>query len=115
MQRNGEIMVTPVGDKLNSECLRLKKSMSEQQLTALFTKLKDDAGLREKLQGAADLDASLAIAKEAGFDVSKQEWLSYQASQTSELSDAELEGMAGGITGIKSCNWYTGLGQCVCA
>jgi hypothetical protein len=70
--------------------------MSEQQLTALLAKLKDDAGLRERLQGTADLDAALALVKEAGFDVSKAEWLRYQASQTSELSDAELESVAGG-------------------
>jgi predicted ribosomally synthesized peptide with nif11-like leader len=70
--------------------------MSEEQLTALLAKLKDDAGLQEKLKGAADLDAVLAIAKEAGFDISKAAWLRYQANQTLELSDEELEGVAGG-------------------
>jgi len=70
--------------------------MSEEQLAALLAKLKDDAGLQEKLKGAADLDAALAIAKEAGFDVSKADWLRYQANQTLELSDEELEGVAGG-------------------
>jgi len=69
--------------------------MSEQQLQALLAKIKDDAGLREKLQGAPDLDAALALVMEAGFDVSKQEWLRNQATQTLELSDAELEGVAG--------------------
>ena len=70
--------------------------MSEDQLLALLAKVKDDAGLQEKLKGAADLDAFLAIAKEAGFDVSKADWLKYQAQQTLELSNEELEGMAGG-------------------
>jgi predicted ribosomally synthesized peptide with nif11-like leader len=74
--------------------------MSEQQLTALLAKIKDDAGLREKLQGAPDLDAALALVKEAGFDVSKAEWLKAQASQTLELSDEELEGVAGGFGAI---------------
>ena len=87
-------MVTLAGEAVESNFIL--KSMSEEQLTALLAKIKDDAGLREKLQGAADLDAALALAKEAGFDVSKPEWLRYQASQTSELSDAELEGVAGG-------------------
>jgi predicted ribosomally synthesized peptide with nif11-like leader len=73
--------------------------MSEQQLTALLAKLKDDAGLREKLQGAADLDAALALVKDAGFDVSKAEWLKAQASKILELSDEELENVAGGISG----------------
>ena len=71
--------------------------MSEEQLSALLAKLKQDAGLQEKLKGAADLDAAVALAKEAGFDVSKADWLKYQAKQTLELSDEELEGVAGGL------------------
>ena len=70
--------------------------MPEEQLAALLAKLKEDAGLVEKLKGAADLDAFLAIAKEAGFDVSKADWLKYQEKQTLELDEEELEGMAGG-------------------
>ncbi len=71
-------------------------AMSEEQLTALLAKLKDDAGLREKLKGAADLDAAVAMAQEAGFAVSKADWLKYQAKETLELSDEELEGVTGG-------------------
>ena len=71
--------------------------MSEEQLSALLAKLKQDAGLQEKLKGAADLDAAVALAKEAGFDVSKADWLKYQAKQTLELSDEELEGVTGGV------------------
>jgi len=71
--------------------------MSEEQLTALLAKLKEDAGLQEKLKAAADLDAAVAVAKEAGFDVSKAAWLKYQAKQTLELSDEELEDVAGGF------------------
>jgi predicted ribosomally synthesized peptide with nif11-like leader len=70
--------------------------MSEEQLSALLAKLKDDAGLQEKLKGAADLDAFVALAKEAGFDISKADWLRYQANQTLELSDEDLEKVAGG-------------------
>jgi len=72
--------------------------MSEEQLAALLAKLKDDEGLQDKLKGAADLDAVLAIAKEVGFDISKAAWLRYQANQTLELSDEELEGIAGGTS-----------------
>ena len=75
---------------------RTAQAMSEEQLSALLAKLKDDAGLQEKLKGAADLDAVLVIAKDAGFDVSKAAWLRYQAKQTLELSDDEVEGVAGG-------------------
>jgi len=70
--------------------------MSEEQLSALLAKLKEDAGLQEKLKGAADLDAAVALAKEAGFDVNKADWLQYQANKALELSDEELEGVAGG-------------------
>ena len=49
--------------------------MSEEQLSALLAKLKEDAGLQEKLKGAGDLDAAVALAREAGFDVSKADWL----------------------------------------
>jgi predicted ribosomally synthesized peptide with nif11-like leader len=70
--------------------------VSEEQLSALLAKLKEDAGLLEKLKGAADLDIAVAMANEAGFDVSKGDWLRYQAKQTLELSDGELERVAGG-------------------
>jgi predicted ribosomally synthesized peptide with nif11-like leader len=49
--------------------------MSEEQLSALLATLNEDPGLQEKLKGATDLDAALAIAREAGFDVSKNDWL----------------------------------------
>ena len=75
--------------------------MSEEQLTALLAKLKEDVGLKEKLKGAADFDAVVVLAKEAGFDVSKADWLKYQAKQTLELSDEELEDVAGGAGCLK--------------
>jgi predicted ribosomally synthesized peptide with nif11-like leader len=68
--------------------------MSEEQLSALLAKLKEDTSLQEKLKGAADLDAVVAMAQEAGLDVSKADWLRYQAKQTLELSDEELESVA---------------------
>jgi predicted ribosomally synthesized peptide with nif11-like leader len=74
--------------------------MSEEQLLALLAKLKDDAGLQEKLKGAADLDAFVALTQEAGFDVSKADWLKHQAKQTLEMGDEELEKVAGGDPGI---------------
>ena len=73
--------------------------MSEEQLSALLAKLKADTGLQKKLKGAPDLDAAVVLAKEAGFDVSKADWLKYQAKQILELSDEELESVAGGTDG----------------
>ncbi len=75
-------------------------AMSGEQLAALLAKLEDDTGLQEKFEGVADLDAALAIAKDAGFDVSKPDWHRYQRellSEDTELSVEELAGVAGGI------------------
>ncbi len=72
--------------------------MSAEQLSAFFEAVKADAGLQEKLKAAGDLDAAVAIAEEAGFGVSKTDWLKAQASQILEMSDEELAGMAGGKT-----------------
>jgi hypothetical protein len=40
---------------------------------ALLAGLNEDSGLQEKRKGAASLDAAVPIAKEAGFDVSKED------------------------------------------
>jgi predicted ribosomally synthesized peptide with nif11-like leader len=82
-----------------------RKAMSEEQLTALLAKLKDDAGLQEKFKVAADLDAALAIAKDAGFDVSKADWLKYQAQQNLSISDEELVGVTGGTRWTQEVGW----------
>ena len=77
--------------------------MSEEQLSALLAKLNEDAGLQEKLKGSADLDAAIALEKEAGFDVNKADWLKHQAKQLVELSDEELEGAVGGTLTFGPC------------
>ena len=67
--------------------------MSEEQLKAFLDAVKADAGLQEKLNAAADV---VAIAKEAGFMISADELQRAQAIQGKELSDEQLEGVAGG-------------------
>jgi predicted ribosomally synthesized peptide with nif11-like leader len=66
--------------------------MSEEQLKAFLEKVKADTSLQEKLKAAADAEAVAAIAKEAGFSISAD----YLTKAQSELSDEELEGVAGG-------------------
>jgi len=68
--------------------------MSEEQLKTFLEKVKTDASLQEKLKGAADTDAALAIAKEAGFAITAKD---IQSMQSRELSEEELEGVAAGI------------------
>jgi predicted ribosomally synthesized peptide with nif11-like leader len=70
--------------------------MSEEQLKSFLEMVKTDTSLQEKLKGVADVDAALVIAKEAGFAITAEDIQSMQ-SATTELSDDELEGVAGGI------------------
>ena len=44
--------------------------MSEEQLKAFLEKVNADTSLQEKLKAAADGNAVVAIAKEAGFSIS---------------------------------------------
>ena len=67
--------------------------MSEEQLKAFLEAVKADVGLQEKLKAAADANAVAAIAKESGFSISADD-LTKKAQ--SELSEEELEGVAGG-------------------
>ena len=67
--------------------------MSEEQLKAFLEKVQVDTSLQEKLKAAGDSDAVLAIAKEAGFSISADDLKNAQ----SDLSDEELEGVAGGF------------------
>lgn len=64
-----------------------------QQLNAFLEVVKTDFALQEKLKAAIDADGVVAIAKAAGFVVSADELKNAQQ----ELSDEELEGVAGGI------------------
>ena len=70
--------------------------MSEEQLKAFLEKVKGNTSLQEKLKAAADIDVVSAIAKEAGFIISADDLTKAQ----SELSDQELEGVAGGFQRI---------------
>ena len=66
--------------------------MSKEQLNAFLEKVQGDTSLQEKLNAAADSDAVLAIAKEAGFSISADDLNKAQ----SEAIDDELEEAAGG-------------------
>ena len=72
--------------------------MSEEQLKAFIEKVQGDDSLQEKLKAAANPDVVVSIAKEAGFSISADDLTKAQ----SELSDEELEGVAGG-----NCQWFS--------
>ena len=73
--------------------------MSEEQLKAFLEKVKADTSLQEKLKAAANADAVVSIAKEAGFSISADD-----LKKAQELSKEELEGVAGGGA---SCGHYS--------
>ena len=66
--------------------------MSEEQLKAFLEKVKGDTRLQEELKAASDADAVVSLAKEEGFSISVDDLKNAQ----SELSDEDLEGVAGG-------------------
>ncbi len=76
--------------------------MSREQLKAFLEKVKADTSLQEKLKAAADADAVLAIATEAGFSISADDL----TKAPSEISEEELEGVAGGSI-IPMCSLIT--------
>ena len=67
--------------------------MSVERLNAFLEKVKDDTSLQEKLKGASDADAVAAIAENAGYKISSE----VIKKSMSELTDKELEGLAGGV------------------
>ena len=81
--------------------------MSEEQLKAFLEAVKADAGLQEKLKAATDADAVVAIAKAAGFMISAEELKKAQV-EVSEVSEEELEGVAGGHICGRGTGWTFG-------
>ena len=69
--------------------------MSEEQLKAFIAKAKDDQSIQEKLKAAKTSEEVVGITKEHGHE--------FTADKITELSEEELEGVAGGAS--VSCNW----------
>jgi len=71
--------------------------MSEEQLKAFLEKVKGDTSLQEKLKAAAaDSNAVVAIANDAGFSISAYDLKKAQ----SDISDEELEQASGGTVSL---------------
>ena len=69
--------------------------MSEEQLKAFLEKVKDFSNLQEKLKAAKSPEDVVGIAKEHGHDFGTDHMI--------QLSEEELEGVAGGV--CKVCSW----------
>ena len=72
--------------------------MSQSEVERFVADLKSDASLREDLQGSAAGVASVVeFAQSRGYSIGADEARQYiQAQTSSELSDAELDHVAGG-------------------
>ena len=68
--------------------------MSQEDLTQFLEAVRQDPSLQEKLK--AEGADPVAIAKEAGFSITKAELVRTQAAHVQTLSDKELEALAGG-------------------
>ena len=71
--------------------------MSKEQLKAFLEKVKGDTSLQEKLKAAKSQDDVVSIAKDHGHK--------FGTEHISQLSEEELEGVAGG--GKLPCLWAT--------
>ena len=74
--------------------------MSKEQLQAFLAKAKDDQSIQDKLKAAKSPEDVVGIAKEHGHE--------FTADKLSQLSEEELEGVAGG------CFYSNGVGDPVC-
>ena len=78
--------------------------MSLEQLNAFLEKVKGDTTLQEKLKAAKSPEDVVGIAKEHGHEFSVD-----KISQLSEMSEAELESIAGGKQSYcctLNCSYY---------
>ena len=66
--------------------------MTQEHLDELLFQFQLDANLQEKLKAASYADAVVAIAQEAGFNITADDLEKAQ----SKLSDQELESVSGG-------------------
>ena len=70
--------------------------MSEEQLKAFIAKAKDDQSIQEQLKAAKTAEDVIGIAKEHGHE--------FATEHMTQLSDEELEGVAGGgLWNVEPC------------
>jgi len=69
--------------------------MFQEDLTQFLEAVREDSSLQEKLK--AEGADPVAIAKEAGFSITRAELGRHQTDRIQSLSDEELEDAAGGM------------------
>lgn len=82
--------------------------MPEEQLKAFLEAVKVNAALQEQLKSVKNAEEVVEIAKNAGFLINVYE-LTNQAFSNNELSDEELESVAGGTMCTADTNGCKGV------
>ncbi len=81
--------------------------MSEEQLKAFIAKAKDDQSIQEKLKAAKTPEEVVGIAKDHGH-----EFTADKLTGKTELSQDELEGVAGGMIDWRGGTELADIGLC---
>ena len=80
--------------------------MSEEQLKAFIAKAKDDQSIQEKLKAAKSPEDVIGIAKKHGHE--------FTQDHMNQLSEKELESLAGGTDIELGCMGLTGFTGLIC-
>jgi len=87
--------------------------MSEEDAKAFLKKVGEDKDFQEKVKGIDSEEKLFAVAKAAGFDFTKEEWLAgIPKPKDGELTDADLGAVAGGHGFTDYCGDVVGLVLC---
>ena len=88
----GFLLLTDIADdRCYDQAVAPRPLISKEQLKAFLEKVKGDTSLQEKLKAAKSQDDVVSIAKDHGHN--------FGTEHISQLSEEELEGVAGGYTG----------------
>lgn len=80
-----------------------ERTMSQEHVESFVAKIKGDAALAEELKGK-NANEVVAIAAQHGFTVTAPELIRHHAATISQLSDDQLDEVAGG-------GWFSDIGH----
>ena len=89
--------------------------MSVESAKAFVGKFNADEAFRKSLDDAADDAAKQKIAVDAGFDFTKDDLKAVTSEKKGELSEAELESVAGGASAVWAGVGAGGVGAAAAA
>lgn len=72
--------------------------MSIESAKAFYSRMTTDQAFRTQLEQAGTREERLQILQDSGYDFTSKEWEAAKAQFNSELSDAELTAVSGGLS-----------------